>query len=234
MSEEEVKKEASACGCQAGSCCGEAQAQAAEKPQQEEKSSCGCGCHEHAAEQKAPSCGCAAAAAAAGEAKSEPKKEEPKVDPVKLLQDQLATAQSKAAANYDLYVRAVAELQNTRKRCADDVMKASKFAIDKFAEGLLPVVDSLEKALEITADAKGPMREGLLATHRQMMHALEVSGLQPIDPAGQKFDPNMQQAISMVPAAAGQQPGTVAQVFQRGWKIHDRVLRPAMVSVVQG
>lgn len=234
MSEEEVKKEASACGCQAGSCCGEAQAQAAEKPQQEEKSSCGCGCHEHAAEEKASACGCAAAAAAAGEAKSEPKKEEPKVDPVKLLQDQLATAQSKAAANYDLYVRAVAELQNTRKRCADDVMKASKFAIDKFAEGLLPVVDSLEKALEITADAKGPMREGLLATHRQMMHALEVSGLQPIDPAGQKFDPNMQQAISMVPAAAGQQPGTVAQVFQRGWKIHDRVLRPAMVSVVQG
>ena len=150
------------------------------------------------------------------------------------MQDQLATAQSKAAATYDLYVRAVAELQNTRKRCADDVMKASKFAIDKFAEGLLPVVDSLEKALEITADAKGPMREGLLATHRQMMHALEVSGLQPIDPAGQKFDPNMQQAISMVPAAAGQQPGTVAQVFQRGWKIHDRVLRPAMVSVVQG
>lgn len=234
MSEEEVKKEASACGCQAGSCCGEAQAQAAEKPQQEEKSSCGCGCHEHAAEEKASACGCAAAAAAAGEAKSEPKKEEPQVDPVKLLQDQLATAQSKAAANYDLYVRAVAELQNTRKRCADDVMKASKFAIDKFAEGLLPVVDSLEKALEITADAKGPMREGLLATHRQMMHALEVSGLQPIDPAGQKFDPNMQQAISMVPAAAGQQPGTVAQVFQRGWKIHDRVLRPAMVSVVQG
>lgn len=231
MSEDEVKKSTSTCGCQgADACCG-GHAQAQEKPQQEtekkqEGCGCGCGCHE----ETAP----AAATAAQATVKPEEKPQTASEDPVKRLQQELANAQAKAAANYDLYVRAVAELQNTRKRCADDVVKASKYAIDKFAEGLLPVVDSLEKALEITADAKGPMRDGLLATHRQMMHALDVSGLQPIDPAGQKFDPASQQAISMVPAAAGQTPGTVAQVFQRGWKIHDRVLRPAMVSVVQG
>lgn len=234
MSEEEVKNQTSTCGCHSGEACCGGHAKTEEKPQQEpeKKEGCGCGC----------GCGCheektaVAAAASAAQATAQPE-EKPQAapeDPVKRLQQELATAQSKAAANYDLYVRAVAELQNTRKRCADDVVKASKYAIDKFAEGLLPVVDSLEKALEITADAKGPMREGLLATHRQMMHALDVSGLQPIDPAGQKFDPTCQQAISMVPAAAGQTPGTVAQVFQRGWKIHDRVLRPAMVSVVQG
>lgn len=150
------------------------------------------------------------------------------------LQEQLAAAQAKAAENFDLYVRTVAEMENVRRRCAEDVQKAQKFGVEKFAQNLLPVVDSLEKALEITAQTEGPMREGLLATHRQMMHALEVSGMTLIDPAGQKFDPNTQQAISMVPADGSHPAGTVAQVFQRGWKIHDRVLRPAMVSVVQG
>ena len=125
-------------------------------------------------------------------------------------------------------------MENVRRRCAADVQKAQKFSIEKFAQSLLPVVDSLEKALEACADIEGPMRDGLLATHRQFMHALEVSGMSPIDPAGGKFDPNTQQAISMVPATEGKTSGDVAQVFQHGWKIHDRVLRPAMVSVVQG
>ena len=78
------------------------------------------------------------------------------------------------------------------------------------------------------------MREGILVTHRQLMHALETSGMSVIDPKDAKFDPNTQQAIAMVPAVEGKGAGDVAQVFQRGWKIHDRVLRPAMVSVVQG
>lgn len=155
-------------------------------------------------------------------------------DPAVDLAAQLAAAQAKAAENFDLYVRAVAEMENVRRRCADDVQKAQKFSIEKFAQNLLPVVDSLEKALEACAGIEGPMRDGLLATHRQFMHALEVSGMSPIDPAGGKFDPNTQQAISMVPATEGKTSGDVAQVFQHGWKIHDRVLRPAMVSVVQG
>lgn len=181
----------------------------------------------------------AAEAAAAAEktaqgAGAEPAPELGDADPAADLAAQLAAAQAKAAENFDLYVRAVAEMENVRRRCADDVQKAQKFSIEKFAQNLLPVVDSLEKALEACADIEGPMRDGLLATHRQFMHALEVSGMSPIDPTGGKFDPNTQQAISMVPATEGKTSGDVAQVFQHGWKIHDRVLRPAMVSVVQG
>lgn len=176
----------------------------------------------------------AAAEKTAQGAGAEPAPELGDADPAVYLAAQLAAAQAKAAENFDLYVRAVAEMENVRRRCADDVQKAQKFSIEKFAQNLLPVVDSLEKALEACADIEGPMRDGLLATHRQFMHALEVSGMSPIDPAGGKFDPNTQQAISMVPATEGKTSGDVAQVFQHGWKIHDRVLRPAMVSVVQG
>lgn len=176
----------------------------------------------------------AAAEKTAQGAGAEPAPELGDADPAVDLAAQLAAAQAKAAENFDLYVRAVAEMENVRRRCADDVQKAQKFSIEKFAQNLLPVVDSLEKALEACADIEGPMRDGLLATHRQFMHALEVSGMSLIDPAGGKFDPNTQQAISMVPATEGKTSGDVAQVFQHGWKIHDRVLRPAMVSVVQG
>ena len=176
----------------------------------------------------------AAAEKTAQGAGAEPAPELGDADPAVDLAAQLAAAQAKAAENFDLYVRAVAEMENVRRRCADDVQKAQKFSIEKFAQNLLPVVDSLEKALEACADIEGPMRDGLLATHRQFMHALEVSGMSPIDPAGGKFDPNTQQAISMVPATEGKPSGDVAQVFQHGWKIHARVLRPAMVSVVQG
>lgn len=150
------------------------------------------------------------------------------------LEDQLAAATAKAAENFDLYVRAVAEMENVRRRAAEDVSKAQKFSIEKFAKNLLPVMDSLEKAIEMTAEIEGPMREGILATHRQLVHALEMSGMTAIDPKDAKFDPNTQQAIAMVPAVEGKSAGDVAQVFQHGWKIHERVLRPAMVSVVQG
>lgn len=150
------------------------------------------------------------------------------------LEDQLAAATAKAAENFDLYVRAVAEMENVRRRAAEDVSKAQKFSIEKFAKNLLPVMDSLEKAIEMTAEIEGPMREGILATHRQLVHALEMSGMTVIDPKDAKFDPNTQQAIAIVPAVEGKSAGDVAQVFQHGWKIHERVLRPAMVSVVQG
>lgn len=150
------------------------------------------------------------------------------------LEDQLAAATAKAAENFDLYVRAVAEMENVRRRAAEDVSKAQKFSIEKFAKNLLPVMDSLEKAIEMTAEIEGPMREGILATHRQLVHALEMSGMTVIDPKDAKFDPNTQQAIAMVPAVEGKSAGDVAQVFQHGWKNHERVLRPAMVSVVQG
>ncbi len=153
-------------------------------------------------------------------------------DTVESLRAKLELAESKYVEQYDLYVRAMAEMENVRRRCAEDVQKARKFGVEKFAENLLPVVDSLEKALEALAE-ESPEREGMLVTYRQLVHALDVSGMKPIDPQGQAFDPHQHQAIAMVPAPEGLTSGMVVQVFQRGWMIADRVLRPAMVSVAQ-
>ncbi len=204
-----------------------AAAQAAEVADKAEGEACCCGCGGDkespcACEEKA--CGCESgekAEAAAAESSAD-------------LAAMVEAANARAAENYDLYVRAVAEMENVRRRCAEDVQKAQKFSIEKFAQNLLPVVDSLEKAIEVATEAEGPMKDGIQATYRQLMHALEVSGMKAIDPKNEKFDPNTQQAIAMVPAAEGREAGHVAEVFQRGWLICERVLRPAMVSVVQG
>lgn len=201
-----------------------AAAQAAEKAEEAQKAEgCGCGC-----------CGetCECGDKAENEAAADAAKAE--VDELAETAKKLEAANAKAAEHFDLYVRAVAEMENVRRRCAEDVQKAQKFSIEKFAQNLLPVVDSLEKAIEVSKDMEGPMKEGVQATYRQLLHALEVSGMKQIDPQNEKFDPNTQQAIAMVPAAEGKTAGHVAQVFQRGWLIHERVLRPAMVSVVQG
>lgn len=179
-----------------------------------------------------PADGCACGEGACGECD---KGEETPEATVENLQTALKLAEAKVIEHYDLYVRAMAELENTRRRASEEVQKAHKFGIEKFAENLLPVVDSLEKALELTkADSENPMREGMLATYRQLVHALDISGMKPIDPKGEKFDPHHHQAIAMVPAPEGVEPGVVVEVFQRGWTIADRVLRPAMVSVAQG
>lgn len=179
-----------------------------------------------------PAGGCACGEGACGECD---KGEETPEATVENLQTALKLAEAKVIEHYDLYVRAMAELENTRRRASEEVQKAHKFGIEKFAENLLPVVDSLEKALELTkADGENPMREGMLATYRQLVHALDISGMKPIDPKGEKFDPHHHQAIAMVPAPEGVEPGVVVEVFRRGWTIADRVLRPAMVSVAQG
>ena len=153
-------------------------------------------------------------------------------DTLDSLRAKLELAESKYVEQYDLYVRAMAEMENVRRRSAEDVQKARKFGVEKFAENLLPVVDSLEKAVEAMVE-ESPEREGMLVTYRQLVHALDVSGMKPIDPQGQAFDPHQHQAIAMVPAPEGLTSGMVVQVFQRGWMIADRVLRPAMVSVAQ-
>ncbi len=148
------------------------------------------------------------------------------------LAEELAQAQAKAAENYDLYVRAVAETDNVRRRSAEEVQKARKFGIERFAESLLPVVDSMEKALEASNQEQGHLKEGLEITYRQMLSALENNGMKSENPLGLKFDPNTMQAIAMIDAPEVQS-GCVAQVFQKGWKIADRVLRPAMVAVAK-
>lgn len=169
------------------------------------------------------------AAPEAGEAPETPE------ESVENLQTALKLAEAKVIEHYDLYVRAMAELENTRRRCTEEVQKARKYGVEKFAENLLPVVDSLEKAIEVTKnDEDNPMREGMLATYRQLIHALDVSGMKEIDPKGEAFDPHKHQAVAMVPAPEGVAAGAVVEVFQRGWLISERVLRPAMVSVAQG
>lgn len=180
-------------------------------------------------------CGEGCACGAEGERAAEGQAEAATPDTVETLQTALKLAEAKVIEHYDLYVRAMAELENTRRRASEEVQKAHKFGIEKFAENLLPVVDSLEKALEVTKDDQdNPMREGMLATYRQLVHALDVSGMKPIDPKGEAFDPHKHQAIAMVPAPEGVAAGNVVEVFQRGWLISERVLRPAMVSVAQG
>jgi molecular chaperone GrpE len=149
------------------------------------------------------------------------------------VEKELQAALEKANEHYDQFVRAKAETENVRRRAAEDVAKAHKFAVESFAESLVPVVDSLEKALEATNATTEAMRTGVELTLKQLLTAFEKSNLKEINPVGQKFDPRWHQAISMVPAPEGIPPNHVVAVLQKGWTISDRVLRPAIVTVAQ-
>lgn len=145
------------------------------------------------------------------------------------LAAQLEAAQLKAQEHYEMFLRAKAEGENIRRRAQDDVTKAHKFAIESFAEYLLPVMDSLHAALADTSGDLTKLREGVELTQRQLVAALEKGRIVELNPVGEKFDPHQHQAISMVPSE--QEPNTVVTVLQRGYTIADRVLRPALVTV---
>jgi len=148
----------------------------------------------------------------------------------------LAEVERQLAEAHDRYLRAVAEVENVRRRAQEEIARAQKFGIEAFAESLLPVKDSLELALSADAPDIENMKEGVGATLRLLASAFEKNRLVEIDPQGQKFDPNLHQAISTVPASGTQPPvapGHVAHVLQKGYLIADRVLRPALVTVVQ-
>ena len=143
---------------------------------------------------------------------------------------QLAELQAKHAEMSDAYLRAKAETENIRRRSEEEVSKARKFAVEAFAEALLPVKDSLEAALAIQNATQEQLLEGVNLTLRQLGQALERNKVMPIaPPAGTRFDPHQHQAISMVPAE--QDANTVVSVLQKGYLIADRVLRPALVTV---
>ncbi|MDO8769723.1 MAG: nucleotide exchange factor GrpE [Burkholderiaceae bacterium] len=145
-------------------------------------------------------------------------------------QAEVATLKAKVADLQDQYVRGQAEVQNARRRADEDVSKARKFAVEAFAESLLPVTDSLEAGLAIKDATPEQIREGAQATLRQLTSALERNKVVAINPtAGAKFDPHQHQAISMVPSE--QEANTVVSVLQKGYLITDRVLRPALVTV---
>ncbi len=150
------------------------------------------------------------------------------------VERELQAALAKAAEHHELYLRAVAEGENIRRRAQEDVAKAHKFAVESFAEAMVPVVDSLEKALEVQGASAEQLREGVEITLRQLRSAFEKNRLSEINPQGQKFDPHKHQAISMVPAPEGVQANHVVAVLQKGWMISERVLRPALVTVAQG
>lgn len=132
----------------------------------------------------------------------------------------------------DNFLRAKAEVENIRRRSIEDVAKAHKFAIEGFAENLLPVLDSLNAALLDTTGDLAKMREGIELTLKQLVGALEKGRVIEINPpAGEKFDPHQHQAIAMVPSELD--ANTVVTVLQRGYLIADRILRPALVTVSQ-
>ncbi|MDO5104100.1 MAG: nucleotide exchange factor GrpE [Lautropia sp.] len=152
---------------------------------------------------------------------------------IEALRAELAEAETRATNHYEQFVRASAEIENVRRRGREDVDKAKKFAIEGFAESLLPVCDSLEMALTVETPSIENIREGVQATLRQLLQAFERNHLKVVDPVGERFDPNAQQAISMVPSP-DVPANHVVSVLQKGYLINDRVLRPAMVVVSQG
>jgi molecular chaperone GrpE len=155
-------------------------------------------------------------------------------DALSAAQAQVATLEAKIKELQDNFLRAQADIQNTRRRADEEMSKARKFAVESFAEAMLPVVDSLEAGLAHDGGTTEQIREGAEITLRQLKGALERNKVIEINPkAGTKFDPHLHQAISLAPASPGspQDPNTVVTVLQKGYLIADRILRPALVTV---
>jgi molecular chaperone GrpE len=148
------------------------------------------------------------------------------------MEERLAAAEAKAAEMQDAFLRARAETENARRRAQEDIAKAHKFAIENFAESLVPVKDSLEMALQIETPSIESLKEGVEMTLKQLASAFEKNRLMEVNPKpGEKLDPMKHQAISMVPAE--QEANTIVNVLQKGYTIADRLLRPALVTVAQ-
>ncbi|HHQ5454490.1 TPA: nucleotide exchange factor GrpE [Aeromonas veronii] len=151
------------------------------------------------------------------------------------LEAQLETAIQKAAEERERALRTAAEMENLRRRTELDVEKAHKFALEKFANELLPVLDNLERAIELADkenEALKPMIEGVELTLKSMQSGVAKFGLVALDPINQPFDPNAHQAMSMVPSA-DVAPNTVIAVMQKGYDLNGRVIRPAMVMIAK-
>lgn len=145
--------------------------------------------------------------------------------------DELTALQAKADENWDKYLRTAAELENVRKRAARDVEKAHKFAVERFATDILAVCDSLEMALATEGDVSvDSMREGNEATLKLLGSILARFSVEELDPHGEPFDPSVHEAMTMQPSTEVE-PGTVVTVFQKGYALNGRLLRPARVVV---
>lgn len=143
----------------------------------------------------------------------------------------LEKAQAEIAELKDAFLRARADVENVRRQSAQDVTKAHKFAVERFAEDLLSVKDALEQALSVDNATPEQLRTGVELTLRQFENAFGRAQVTVIDPAREKFDPHRHQAMTLVDS--DQPPNTVVQVMQKGYALHDRVLRPALVTVAK-
>ncbi|CAH0534326.1 Protein GrpE [Vibrio stylophorae] len=149
------------------------------------------------------------------------------------LEAQLAASEAKVLEQKDSVLRAAAEVENMRRRTEQEIDKARKFALERFAGELLPVIDNMERAVEMADkenDAIKPMIEGVELTLKTMVSAISKHGLQPIDPHGEAFNPEQHQAMS-IQESSEFAPNTVMLVMQKGYALNDRVIRPAMVMV---
>ncbi|MFY0676531.1 MAG: nucleotide exchange factor GrpE [Neptuniibacter sp.] len=155
-------------------------------------------------------------------------------DAEKLAQD-LSSAMAEIESLKDQMLRIQAEAQNIRRRAEQDVEKAHKFGVEKFANEMLPIVDSLERAIETFGDdeALKPMREGVEMTMNMFLSGLEKFKMEQVNPKGEMFDPALHQAMSMIPVP-DTAANTVVEVMQKGYMLHGRLVRPAMVIVAKG
>lgn len=153
---------------------------------------------------------------------------------VESLRESLAALQAELEAAQDQALRAQAEAENTRRRASRETENARKFALERFVSALLPALDSFERAVEAAAaaDAGQSVVEGIELSLKLLLGALEGAGVRVVDPAGEPFDPAFHEAMSMV-AEPDMEPGSVARVIQKGYVLNERLVRAAMVMVVQ-
>lgn len=147
------------------------------------------------------------------------------------VEDLLRQAELKAQEHHDDWLRAKAEADNIRKRAQVDIANAHKYATENFASDLLPVRDSLEATLAAENATLEALKSGVELTLKQLSAVFDKANLKEVNPAGEKFDPHRHQAISMLPS--DQNPNTVINVLQKGYLLHDRVIRPALVTVAK-
>ena len=148
------------------------------------------------------------------------------------LEEMLQAAELKAQEHYDAWRYAKAEGENIRRRAQEDISKAQKFSVERFSSELLAVMDSLQAALAVQTGNVESFKSGMELTLKQLSSVFEKFNIKEINPVGEKFDAHRHQAIGMLESE--QEPNTVVNVMQKGYQLHDRVLRPAMVMVAKG
>lgn len=156
----------------------------------------------------------------------------PGTEPARSLEELLAEARSKLDEQRDAWLRALADAENARKRALADISQARKFAAERMVEDLMPVMDSLDAALGAGGSDLVALRAGVDLTRKQLQSAFARAGVSELTPApGQRFDPHRQQAMAAL--ESDQEPNTVLEVLQKGYTLHDRVVRPALVTVAK-